>query len=85
MTDFGQLVRAGGFGPSAVRPPLAGQAPSFGERVLNTGSRIIAGAGAGAGQAALLDQDVGQGALFGGSMPVLARPAKWLVNATTNH
>ena len=84
MTDFGQLVRAGGFGPSAVRPPLAGQAPSFGERVLNTGSRIIAGAGAGVGQAALLDQDVGQGALFGGAMPVLARPAKWLVNATTN-
>ena len=84
MTDFGQLVRAGGFGPSAVRPPLAGQAPSFGERVLNTGSRVIAGAGVGTGQAAVLDQDVGQGALFGGAMPVLARPAKWLVNATTN-
>lgn len=84
MTDFGQLVRASGFGPSAVRPPLAGQAPSLVERGLNVGSRITAGVGAGAGQAALLDQDVGQGALFGGAMPVLARPAKWLVNATTN-
>ena len=84
MTDFGQLVRASGFGPSAVRPPLAGQAPSLVERGLNVGSRIIAGSGAGAGQAALLDQDVGQGALFGGTMPVLARPAKWLLNAGTN-
>jgi hypothetical protein len=82
----GRSTAAGGFLPSAVRPPAAGAAPAIGERLLNLGTRAAGGAIPGGIQAALINEDdAAAGAAIGAVLPtVLARPAKWLVNATTN-
>jgi hypothetical protein len=85
LERVGQSTAAGGFLPSAVRAPAAGAAPAIGERLGNLAIRGAGGAISGGTQTALVSpDDAAAGALVGGAMPVLARPAKWLVNATTN-
>jgi len=78
----GQATQAGGFLPSAVRPPAAGAAPAIGERLGNLALRGSGGAISGSTQAALIDEeDAAAGATIGALLPTIAaRPAKWALN-----
>jgi len=78
----GQATSAGGFLPSAVRPPAAGAAPVLAERLGNLAVRGAGGAVSGATQSALIDpEDAAAGASIGALLPTIAaRPAKWALN-----
>jgi hypothetical protein len=86
LEAIGRSTAAGGFLPSAVRPPAAGAAPVIGERLLNLGTRGAGGAIAGGSQAALIDEDdAAAGAAIGALLPtVAARPAKYALNQLLN-
>jgi len=86
LEALGRSTAAGGFLPSAVRPPAAGAAPVIGERLLNLGTRGAGGAIAGGSQAALIDEDdAAAGAAIGALLPtVAARPAKYALNQLLN-
>jgi len=86
LEALGRSTAAGGFLPSAVRPPAAGAAPVIGERLLNLGTRGAGGAISGGTQAALINEDdAAAGAAIGALLPtVAARPAKFALNQLLN-
>jgi len=86
LEALGRSTAAGGFLPSAVRPPAAGAAPAIGERLLNLGTRGAGGAISGGTQAALINEDdAAAGAAIGALLPtVAARPAKYALNQLLN-
>jgi hypothetical protein len=86
LEALGRSTAAGGFLPSAVRPPAAGAAPVIGERLLNLGTRGAGGAISGGTQAALINEDdAAAGAAIGALLPtVAARPAKYALNQLLN-
>jgi hypothetical protein len=86
LEAVGRSTAAGGFLPSAVRPPAAGAAPAIGERLLNLGTRGAGGAISGGTQAALINEDdAAAGAAIGALLPtVAARPAKYALNQLLN-
>jgi len=86
LERIGQSTAAGGFLPSAVRPPAAGVAPAIGERVRNTLIRGAGGLISGGAQTALIDDDAAAaGAAIGALLPtVAARPAKYALNQLLN-
>jgi hypothetical protein len=86
LDALGRSTAAGGFLPSAVRPPAAGAAPAIGERLLNLGTRGAGGAISGGTQAALINEDdAAAGAAIGALLPtVAARPAKFALNQLLN-
>jgi len=78
----GEATMAGGFLPSAVRPPAAGAAPILLDRLGNVALRGTGGAISGGAQTAVLsEEDAGWGAGIGALLPTLAaRPAKYALN-----
>ena len=71
---LGQAIVSGGIGTGRTAAQTA--AMTTGQRALQAGERVVGGAISGATGAALTDQDVTTGAIFGAGLPVMATVLK---------